>query len=68
MLLLCALLLGGCLNSARRAPLPVSAEDNTARLIQHPQFQAAAQVSPDFVEETFRTITRLEKEKANAGR
>lgn len=58
----------GCQLSARRAPLPVSAEDNVTRLLKHPQFQAAAQVAPDFTTDALKTIARLEKEKANAGR
>jgi hypothetical protein len=43
----------------------VSAEDNTARLARHPQFQAAAAAAPVFVLETFDTITRLERQHAN---
>ncbi len=46
-------------------PLPVTAEDNTARLARHPQFQAAAQAAPAFVLDTFEVITRLERDKAN---
>jgi hypothetical protein len=52
---------------ATRAPLPVTAEDNVTRLLQHPQFPMAAQVAPDFTREALKTIARLEKEKANAG-
>lgn len=58
------LLLPGCTSFAPRA-LPVTAEDNTARLARHPQFQAAAQAAPAFVLETFDTITRLERQAAN---
>jgi hypothetical protein len=43
----------------------VTAEDNTARLARHPQFQAAAQAAPAFVLHTFEVITRLERDKAN---
>lgn len=46
-------------------PLPVTAEDNTARLARHPQFQAAAQAAPAFVLDTFDVITRLERQHAN---
>lgn len=55
----------GCVGPARRAALPVSAQDNTARLARHPQFQQAAAAAPDFVLECFETITRLETEVAN---
>lgn len=53
----------GC--SALPARLPTTAEDNTARLLQHPQFQEAARAAPDFVKDCLATITRLETEKAN---
>lgn len=56
----------GCVGAARSS-LPIKAEDNTARLLLHPQFQRAAAAAPDFVREALRTITRLEKEKADAG-
>jgi hypothetical protein len=46
-------------------PLPVTAEDNTARLARHPQFQAAASAAPAFVLDTFEVITRLERQHAN---
>ncbi len=65
MMLLWMLLLGGCLGFAPHARLPVTAEDNTARLSQHPQFEAAAQVAPDFVKDCFSTITRLERENVS---
>lgn len=68
MMLLLTLLLASCQSSARNVPLPVTAEDNTAELVKHPQFKAAAQAAPDFVKATFHTIHRLEKDKANAGR
>lgn len=64
-LLLLTMALSSC---ATHAPLPVSAEDNTTRLIQHPQFKLAATVAPVFVSDCLLTITRLEKEKANAGK
>ena len=69
-LALCLLLLPllpGCASFAPRA-LPVSAEDNTARLAAHPQFPAAASAAPAFVAETFETITRLERQHANRTR
>ena len=69
-LALCLLLLPfltACATFAPRA-LPVSAEDNTARLSAHPQFIAAAQAAPAFVTETFSTITRLERQAANRTR
>jgi hypothetical protein len=56
--------LTACATFAPRA-LPVTAEDNTARLARHPQFQAAAAAAPVFVLETFDTITRLERQHAN---
>lgn len=64
-LLLLALLLSSC---ATPAPLPVTAEDNVTRLLQHPQFPLAARVAPDFTSDALKTIARLEKEKANAGK
>jgi len=66
MLSLLMLMLAGC-TSAPFARLPVTAEDNTARLIQHPQFRPAAAKAPEFVKECFAVIVRLETEKANAG-
>lgn len=69
-LALCLLLLPlltACTSFAPRA-LPVSAEDNTARLAAHPQFSAAASAAPAFVAETFATITRLERQHANRTR
>lgn len=65
MMLLLTLLLIGCRTVA---PLPVAAKDNTARLLAHPEFRAAAQAAPNFTKDAFRTITRLETELANAGR
>ena len=62
--LLLLALASGCTSVAPRA-LPVTAEDNTARLARHLQFQAAAQAAPAFVIETFDTITRLERQAAN---
>ena len=56
--------LPACTSFAPRA-LPVSAEDNTARLSRHPQFTTAAAAAPAFVLETFDTITRLERQAAN---
>lgn len=58
----------GCVGPARRAALPVTPMDNTARLAKHPQFQRAAASAPEFVIECFETITDLETELANAGR
>lgn len=60
-------MLSGCATAARSA-LPMRAQDNTAPLLAHPQFRAAAAVAPDFVSAALQTITRLETEKANAGR
>lgn len=57
----------GCQSSARPAPLPVAIEDNTARLIKHPQFPLAARAAPDFTTEALATIRRLQKDLANAG-
>lgn len=60
------LLASGCSTSAPGVrSVPVTAEDNTARLMQHPQFQRAAQAAPEFVTATFETITRLERDLAN---
>lgn len=67
MLLLSGLLVQGCC-SANRAPSPTQAQDNTALLLNHPQFHRAASVAPDFVNDAFKVITRLEKELADAGR
>ena len=61
------LLIAGCQSYAHRAHLPVSPEDNTARLKLHPQFQVAVWAAPEFVTECFRTITELETDKANVG-
>lgn len=60
-------MLSGCATAARSA-LPVRAQDNTAALLHHPQFNRAAAVAPDFVSAALQTITRLETEKANGGR
>lgn len=68
MLTLLSVLVQGCQTSARRAPLPVSAEDNTARLIASQDFAAAARAAPAWVDDALKTITRLEKDLANAGR
>ena len=62
-MLLLMLLCAGCQTAPR--PFPVSAEDNSKRLIQRPDFQKAAQAAPDWVKDALRTITRLETEKAN---
>ncbi len=65
MTMLCALL---CSCATSRPPLPVKAEDNTARLLAHPEFTAAARAAPVWTTEALHLITRLETEKANAGR
>lgn len=68
LLLLLVWALTGCsaLGARSTGPqLPRLPEDNTARLIQHPQFPAAAAVAPEFVNEVFSTLTRLEAEAAN---
>ena len=62
--LLGALTLGGCASGAR-SPLPVKSDDNTARLLTHPQFGRAAAAAPDFVNAALQTVTRLETELAN---
>lgn len=67
--LLFGLSLQGCAHYAPIAhSLPVTPADNTARLAKHPEFVKAAQVAPNFVIECFDTITRLEKELADAGK
>jgi hypothetical protein len=66
LLALAALTLGGCATSARS--LPVKSDDNSARLLAHPQFGRAAAVAPDFVNAALQTITRLETDKANGNR
>jgi len=58
------MLLAGCQS---HSPLPIRAGDNTAALLAHPQFNAAAQAAPDFTKQALRTITRLETELGNAG-
>ena len=67
LLLALALALSGCATGARTA-LPTRAEDNTAPLLAHPQFKAAAVAAPEFVSAALQTITRLETEKANGNR
>jgi starvation-inducible outer membrane lipoprotein len=67
LLLALALALSGCATGAR-SPLPVKSEDNTARLLAHPQFGRAAAVAPDFVNAALQTVTRLETDKANGNR
>ena len=64
---LTALLLSGC-RSAAHAPIPVSAEDSTPALMQHPEFPAAARVAPNFVKATFHRIHQLEEQIANKGK
>ena len=64
--LLLTLALSGCATNVR-SEIPVTAQDNTARLIQHPQFKRAAQAAPEWVGAALATITRLETEKANGG-
>ncbi len=61
--LLGALTLGGCATGARS--LPVKSDDNTAKLLEHPQFGRAAAAAPDFVNAALQTVTRLETELAN---
>ena len=63
LLMLAALTLAGCATSARS--LPVKSDDNSARLLAHPQFGRAAAVAPDFVNAALQTVTRLETEAAN---
>lgn len=67
-LLLALATLVGCTSAPRASVrVPVRAEDNTLRLMQHPEYPRAAYAAPAFVTEAFNTITRLEREKANAG-
>lgn len=60
------MLVGGCCNI--KSPLPVRPGDATLLLSQHPQFSQAARAAPDFVNDAFRVITKLENDLANAGR
>lgn len=62
-----ALTLPGCVTRAHIV-IPTKAENNVDRLIAHPEFKQAAQVSPHFVADALNTIARLEKEKADAGK
>ena len=62
-LLLWMLLLAGC--QSHSTPLPVTAADNTARLIQRADFPLAARAAPDWCKDALRTITRLETDLAN---
>ncbi len=61
------MLLVGCATQPKQL-IPSTAQDNTKILLSHPEFSAAAQAAPNFVKESFRTITRLETELANAGK
>ncbi len=65
LLLMLLLLVTGCSTFARPAPLPVTAEDNTKAILEHPQFPAMARAAPELTKQVLRTITRLETEKAN---
>lgn len=58
-ILLCSL--AGC-QSVPSGVVPT--RDATLGLTRHPQFAAAAQHAPAFVEEAFRVITRYESELA----
>ncbi len=59
------LLLAGC--ATARAPLPVTAQDNTAPILADPEFPAMARAAPNLTKQVLRTITRLETQLANAG-
>lgn len=68
-LLLALATLVGCTSAPRASVrVPARAEDNTLRLMQHPEYPRAAYAAPSFIAEAFNIITRLEREKANAGR
>lgn len=57
----------GCQSSARVAPMPVAVRDETAELLQHPQFKAAAIAAPEFTAAALAKIRQLAKDKAQAG-
>lgn len=65
--MLLALALGTASCATRARSLPVTAQDNTAALISHPEFLKAAHAAPLWTDAALKTITRLEKELANAG-
>ena len=51
------LTLGACQSPPTRIPRPMA--DNVTPLLQHPQFQAAAQAAPEFTRAALDTIIRL---------
>ena len=53
MLLLMLLLMSGCVSVTL---------ENSARLMRHPEFPAAAQAAPEFTREALKTINGLEYE------
>lgn len=44
---------------------PMAMQDNVQRLLQHPQFKAAAQAAPEFTKEALDTIINLSLDRAN---
>ena len=56
LVILASLTTAGCWNTVSR--------DETARLIAHPEFTAAAKAAPNFTKDALRTITQLEYELA----
>lgn len=47
--------------------MPVAVRDETAELLQHPQFKAAAIAAPEFTAAALAKIRQLAKDKAQAG-
>lgn len=71
-MLLPLLLLGqGCqlagVQHAAGGPLPVAVKDETAELLSHPQFKAAAVAAPEWTGAALAKIRQLAKQKADAG-
>lgn len=71
-ILLPSMLLGlgltSCASNAHSGPSPVRSRDDTETLLHHPQFNRAAAVAPDFVNDVLTMIRRLDRELGDAGR
>lgn len=63
LLLVAVVFLHGCYLTAKPDPVAkvtVAHSGNATRLVEHPQFGAAARAAPDFVLEALNTISKLE--------
>ena len=60
LIILLSVALGGCGTIPHR--------DETASLLKHPEFYAAAKAAPNFVKDALRTVTQLEYELEQASK